>query len=246
MSDPVPAPKPASGAAGPPPKAEAPDRVVIHPLPKAVVLYPTFVLCVIFGSIAAWYPPGQEPSLLGLSFIALFGLNLFIMNFEFGRGSTLAIFATVFGLVFLGLFLGERYQWMVFSNITGVFKALEIHANASFYFCLAAILGLTFVLVFIKSRFDYWEFTSNELLHHHGLVGDIERFPAPNLRISKEIHDMFEFVLLRSGRLVVHPIGERRSFVLDLVVGVNTKEQRIKQLLSKLSVDIEHDDMHHH
>ena len=108
-----------------------------------------------------------------------------------------------------------------------------------------AILGITFLFVFIKARFNYWEFTSNELLHHHGFVGNIERFPAPNLRISKEIHDVFEFLLLRSGRLVVHPSGERRSFVLELVVGVNKKEETIKRLLSKLSVDIDHDDMHH-
>ncbi|MHC5019652.1 MAG: hypothetical protein ACYTGX_05990, partial [Planctomycetota bacterium] len=244
MTDPAPAaPKPSSP--GPPPKSDLPDKVVIHPLPKAVVLYPTAVLCVIFGFIALPFEAGQEPALMGLSFVALFGLNLFIMNFEFGRASTLAIFAMVFGLVFLGLFLGERYQWPVFSGITGFFKTLEIHANSSFYFSMAVILGVTFFFVFLKTRFNYWEFTSNELLHHHGLVGNIERFPAPNLRISKEIHDVFEFMLLRSGRLVVHPAGERRSFVLELVAGVNQKEEQIKRLLSKLQVDIDHDhDLH--
>jgi hypothetical protein len=237
-----------SKSPGPPPRApDSPDRIVVHPLPKAIVLYPTAILCVIFGLIAAFYDAGQEPALLGLSFVALFGLNLFVMNFEFGRASTLAIFAVVFGLTFLGLFLGEHFKWPVFSSITGFFKELQIHANAAFYFSLAIILGLTFLIVFIKSRFNYWEFTSNELLHHHGLVGNVERFPAPNLRISKEIHDVFEFLLLRSGRLVVHPSGERRSFVLELVVGVNKKEDAIKKILSKLSVDFDHhDDVHHH
>ena len=61
---------------GPPPREELPDRVLVHPLPKAIVLYPTAILCVVFGLIAMWYPAGQEPKLLGLSFVALFGLNL--------------------------------------------------------------------------------------------------------------------------------------------------------------------------
>jgi len=242
MTDP--APKPITP--GPAPKPDDPDRVTIRPLPKAVVLYPTALLCIVFGAIAAWYPAGQEPPLLGLAFVGLFGLNLFIMNFEFGRASTLAIFAVVFGLVFLGLFLGEKFQWPVFAAISGFFKELRIHANAAFYFSLAAILGVTFLVVLIKTRFDYWEITSNELLHHRGVVGNIDRYPAPNLRISKEIHDVFEFLLLRSGRLVVHPTGERRSFVLELVAGVNKKEKMIKKLLSRLSVDINDDDLHHH
>ena len=110
---------------------------------------------------------------------------------------------------------------------------------------MAVILGATFALVWFNSRFDYWEITRNELLHHHGMWGSIERFPAPNLRITKEIDDLFEFLLTGAGRLVLYPASERRAIVLDTVFRVNQKEDRIKNLLSRISVDVEPDHPEH-
>lgn len=243
MGDPTPTgapPKP-----GAPPRREEVERVVIRPLPKAVVLYPTAVACVVFGLLGLFYEAGAMPHWVGLTFLAVFGSNLFIMAFEFTRGATLTMFVGAIALVFGALYLGKVLEVPVLSNIAGWFLGLNIQANAQLYLALAVLLGVIFIGVFFKSRFDYWEITSNELMHHHGLVGNVERFPAPNLRISKEIHDVLEWVLLRSGRLVLHPSGERRSIVLDLVFNVNRKEALIKELLSKLSVDIDDGHVHH-
>ena len=63
----------------------------------------------------------------------------------------------------------------------------------------------------IETRFDYWEVLHNELLHHHGPFGDLERFPAPQLKLDKEIPDIFEYLVLRSGRLIFYPTSERRA-----------------------------------
>ena len=84
-------------------------------------------------------------------------------------------------------------------------------------------MGLIFVGVAITVRFDYWEVRPNELLHHHGVLSDLERFSAPNLRIDKEINDIFEYMLLRSGRLILHPSQERRAIVLENVFFINQK-----------------------
>ena len=238
---------------GPAPREEMPDQVIIRPVPKAVVLYPTFVVCLIFGVIA-WFmqePATTEgirtvstPDWMGLAFVCVFGTNLFIMNFEFGRATSLAIFALGMAVFFAGLFFGERFQIPVFASIAAWLTSLRIHADAGFYWAMAFVLFVTFAFVFLKTRFDYWVITSNEVLHKHGLVGNVERFPAPNLRITKEIQDVFEWLLLRSGRLVLHPQTERRSLVLELVFNVNKKERVIKELLSKLQVDLDHDLLH--
>jgi hypothetical protein len=78
----------------------------------------------------------------------------------------------------------------------------------------------------------------NELLHHHGILSDLERFSSPNLRIDKEINDIFEFVLLRSGRLILHPSNERRAIVLDNIFFINSKEEAITKLLGALQVQV--------
>ena len=90
-------------------------------------------------------------------------------------------------------------------------------------------------------RFDYWVVTNNELLHHHGPFGDLERFPAPQLKIDKEIPDIFEYLLFGSGRLIFYPTSERRALILENVMAVNRVEQEIKHLLAALEVRIDNE-----
>jgi hypothetical protein len=90
----------------------------------------------------------------------------------------------------------------------------------------------------ISVRFDYWEVRPNELLHHHGFLSNLERYSAPNMRISKEIDDVFEYLLFRSGRLIIHPSNEPRAFVLDNVLGIDKKEAAITRMLGALQVQV--------
>jgi hypothetical protein len=90
-------------------------------------------------------------------------------------------------------------------------------------------------------KFDYWEVRPNELLHHHGILSDLERFSAPNLRIDKEINDVFEYMLLRSGRLILHPSNERRAVILENVFFINRKESEITRMLGAVQVQVRSD-----
>jgi hypothetical protein len=61
------------------------------------------------------------------------------------------------------------------------------------------------------------------------------------LRITKEIDDVFEYMLLRSGRLILHPSNEPRAFVLDNVLFIDDKEARITKMLGALQVQLRED-----
>ena len=98
-----------------------------------------------------------------------------------------------------------------------------------------------YLCVLVSRRFDYWEVKGNELLHHHGFLSNLERFSAPNLRIDKEINDVFEYLLLRSGRLIIHASNERRAIVLENVLFINDKEERITKMLGALQVRVRTD-----
>jgi hypothetical protein len=76
------------------------------------------------------------------------------------------------------------------------------------------------------------------LLHHHGFLANVERFPSPHLRIDKEITDVFEYLLLRSGRLILQPSEERRTIILDNVPFIDKKEEAITRMLSALQVQV--------
>ena len=50
---------------------------------------------------------------------------------------------------------------------------------------------------------------------------------------------VFEYVLLRSGRIILFPASEREAIVLENVLNVNALERHVHELLSSLAVEIE-------
>ena len=100
---------------------------------------------------------------------------------------------------------------------------------------IRVVLG---AVVLVHRYIDYWELLSNELIHHHGMLGNLERFPAPGIKLEKEINDVFEFMLLRSGRLVLTVPYENRAIVLDNVPHINRVERFIKEVLGVTEVEV--------
>jgi hypothetical protein len=119
--------------------------------------------------------------------------------------------------------------------------AVQPEANATFYWFFFTVLSIIYLAVWIETRFDYWEVRGNELLHHHGMLSNLERFPAPQLKIDKEINDIFEFLLLGAGRLILHPSNERRAIVLENVLWISGKEKQITRMLGSLKVEVRSD-----
>ncbi len=223
-----------------------PEPVLLVSYPKIVFLYPS-VLAGLFGAIYMWAlgnDPGAEYARLPARiFLAVLTINLVVVSFDFPRTTSLTwFFAAVAASVAL---------WTIFHLNPDL--ALGFHerlsritprANAAFYFIYTFSILFLFICVIISRRFDYWEVRGNELLHHHGVLSDMERFSAPNLRIDKEINDVFEYMLLRSGRLIMHPSQERRAIVLENVMFINQKEDRITQMLGALQVRVRYDHDH--
>jgi hypothetical protein len=170
-------------------------------------------------------------------FLIVFGLNMVVMSFDFPRTTSLTWFFAVATIV-IGL-------WFLFSMNPGLaprilhgLLTIKPAANASFYMIYTVIMLLLYAWVMISRRFDYWEVKGNELLHHHGFLSNLERFSAPNLRIDKEINDLFEYMLLGSGRLIIHASNERHAIVLENVLLINSKEQKITKMLGALQVRV--------
>lgn len=127
---------------------------------------------------------------------------------------------------------------MVLPYVAGKLKTFHPFANTSFYWTFSTTLGLATLGAMIVARFDCWEARPNELLHHQGLWGDLDRFPAPGVRVDKEISDVFEYLLLQSGRLTPHLDSERRAIVLDNVPFITRKEKALVRMLGTLQVAV--------
>jgi hypothetical protein len=211
------------------------ERVIVRSYPKVVFLYPTMLAALIAG-IVSWQSWGATSG-WGDAFLIVLGANLIVLGFDFPRTTSLTLLFLVVAVILGAVVLNQHY---------GVFPWLEHHtrrlsptANDQFYWIIAAVLAAIFAVVWIIHRwFDYWEVLSNELIHHHGVLGGIERLPAPGITLDKEITDVFEFFLLGSGRLIIIPAGQGRPIVLENVSRINRAERNIKVVLGVTDVEI--------
>jgi hypothetical protein len=228
-------------AAIPPKDQGEEDRpIYLVSYPKVVLLYPTFFAALAAGAVESITVNEAVQQVIGMVFLWLFALNIVVLSFDFPRTTSLTLFFLVMAAALGGVLLFKN-QPELLPAVYAILKQIKPEANATFYFSIATILGVIYIWVMIAVRFDYWEIRRNELLHHHGFLSSLERFSAPNLRITKEIDDVFEYLLLGSGRLVLHPSNEPRAFVLDNVPFITSKEQRITKMLGALQVKLHED-----
>jgi hypothetical protein len=224
--------------------AEPPASVLLVPYPKIVFLYPTLLMALVAAISMSFVGKPLDPAtkmatVVSILFLGLFAANLVILAFDFPRATSLTLFFVIVAVV-LGVILLFTFQPGLLPEVTRLLVAFRPLANAHFYWAVVAILSVIFAAVFVVVRFDYWEVRPNELLHHHGMLSNLERISAPNLRIDKEINDIFEYLLLQSGRLILQPSGER-AIVLDNVPQITKKEAAITRMLGALQVQVRPD-----
>ncbi len=217
-----------------PAEQEAPKSIYLISYPKIVFMYPSLIAAIVAGVIIG--VRGNDGAdgvsqLVSLAFLGLFCANLVVLSFDFPRTTSLTFFF-IGVAVFMGFWLFSTANPNFLPFMSDTIKALRPFANAKFYGILAVVLMLIYIAVAVSVQFDYWEVRPNELLHHHGVMSDMKRFPTLNMNVEKEINDLFEYLLLRSGRLILHPRGESRAVVLENVFFINKKEQQITKLLS--------------
>jgi len=210
------------------------DEIVLRSFPKAIFFAPLFAISILFWIIQAFLPD-LNPWLGGIWLIIFFS-NFFVSSLDFPSTKfliiILGILIVVLLLIFLGLFPSLE-EW----GIIG--EDLNLGLPPEFYMIMTVILGLILGLVILTSRFDYYRIERNEIIHKKGMFSThTERFPVRGLRIKKDIPDIFEYLIFRSGSITL--IFAKGNVVhLNTVLNVNKKVERIDFLLSSLHVIID-------
>lgn len=235
------------------------DSIIIRSWPKVIFLYPVMVTAFFCGLWQVFTAPPADAAVeqgavianeaAGMIFVLVLCLNLLVISFDFNRFKTMAIVFFCMAVVFLLLYLSNYIE--VLAWLKSLLGGLHFQISTSVYLCIGFYFLLVFTFVWITTRFNYWVIKSNEILHKEGFLGDVRRYPSPNLKLSKEINDVFEFLLLGAGRVVINPASEKKEIVLQHVLRVNAAERAIQDLLSSLAVEVhtrdsghDHDDDH--
>jgi hypothetical protein len=249
------------------PSSSAPRGLKIFTYPKTIFIWPTFVAALLSAVImmvtgnnttdphkvakaqaaAAGRAPDKEvkpiehrfntpQNIAGLVFLAVFLLNMVIMSIDFPRFTIIVVIVGIVAGIFIFLYVNVYFNLL--PPLVEFLEHVYTVANAAFYFWIATIILFTFGLIWATRYLDYWVILPNEILHSHGPFSDLERFPTMNLKFDKEIPDILEYALLGSGRLVLHVFGHPTSFILDNVLWIDSKEQELKKIMSRLDVRI--------
>jgi hypothetical protein len=181
---------------------------------------------------------GKPQNLLGILFLGILAFNLLIMGIDFPRFTVVAVLLVILLVIFVLLWIGAYFDYDLMKPARIIFGSIYAVANSGFYFMIAAILFVNFLIIYFTRWLDYWEILPNEILHHHGPLSDLERFPTTNLKFDKEIPDVFEYLFLGAGRLVLHVTEERKAIVLDNVLFIGSKENALKRLMSRMEVRV--------
>ena len=220
----MPDPQPAPGSRSLPADA----RVVVRPVPKVVFFYMTWIASLAFG-LTMHLASGDHPH-LGTIWIGIFAFNLLVISFDFTEVTSFAVAFLILAVIFAGIafhFLG---------SIGDFVAGLRAQMDENFYFTIFGLFTVIYLVVWVKSRFEYWEFRHNEVLHRKGVFGEIKRYSTEDLRWFKEVPDVLERILLRSGRMVLTTPREQAPLVIEHVIGIGTVDDRIAEILGEKRV----------
>src|SRR5260370_38670494 len=99
-----------------------------------------------------------------------------MMAIDFPRFTIVAAIFLAGFVIFFILWLGVYLDLL--TALRSVMAKIYVVANAEFYFMIALILTGIFGIVYATRWLDSWQILPNEILHHHGPLSDLRRYPT--------------------------------------------------------------------
>jgi len=227
------------------------DRMIIRSYSSMILFIPSFIAALICGIVqmsldltitTMTYEEISTGSgygnIIGIIFLVVFSLNLILIAFDFNRATTIILSILFVALIAVLLLVNAYTGFLTSGGGGGTGIEMSIYLSYWVYYILAALLLFIIGFTMLGPIFNYYIIEGNELIHHKGFGGGIERYPAAEMSIVKEFPDLIELLIFRSGTLILTPIRTNRAIVLKNVFRINKKVSDMNEILSRLKVDI--------
>ena len=206
--------------------------------PMIIYFWPTMVGFGLFGLLQA--VTKVDPATLGLVATFFWALNLLVIVTDLDQKKFIIALLAV-ALLGLGAWITTLKKIGLITSVTTWLGGLEVYYSNHAFFVIFFLFWFFFALGMLHPRFNYWRLEPNEFVHYIQPFGRDISIPRMGHTVNKEIPDVLEFLLLRSGSIVLHMEHEDRAIVLDNVIGINKKEREVKQILESYAVRIRKD-----
>ncbi len=195
-----------------------PLSVIVRPLPKVVFFYLTWLVSL----LCALLTPDAST---GLIWMGAFFFNLLVISFDFNEERSL-----IAGLCLVVTALALLY-FDALGSVSAWFSSLQPVMSTTFYWMIFLGFTAVFTSVWLRTRFDYWEFRPNEVIHRYGVFPKMKRYSTENLRWDKTVPDMLERLMLGTGSIVLTTPHEKHPVVLEHVMRIGKLDDRIADIL---------------
>jgi hypothetical protein len=199
-------------------------RVIVRAYPKVIFFWLTWLASLVMGIIQKGHDPEFAQS-LGTIWILIFAFNLVVISFDFSEVISVMVLSVIAVIVFAGL------HWGFLGPIGEFIRDLGANMNSRFYFAVFGVFTIIYFFVFVKTRFNYWEFRYNEVIHREGVFPNIKRYSTEDLRWFKEVPDVLERVLAGSGRMILTTPREPHPIVLENVLRIGSIDEKVADIL---------------
>ena len=132
-------------------------------------------------------------------FLAMLAFNLLVMALDFPRFTLVAVLLGILFVLFFLLWFGAYFEFDLMQADPRDHLAASTPWPTGLLLMVFVTLCSSSLIIYVTRWLDYWEILPNEILHHHGPLSDLERYPTMNLKFDKEIPDVFEYLLLGRG-----------------------------------------------
>lgn len=219
------------------------EDVTVREYPKTVLFYPMLFVSLILSIVAYLTialildPTIRDTWLFSIAFIwfVMFFFNLLVVTFEFGKSVVVALALVLVIVVLIVVLVFTWYGYLFLINLSSLRLYISVEAYITFFFVFLFVIFFSW----IKTRMYYFRITPNEIIYKKGILGDVERYGTTNVMVHKEIRDLFEYLLLRSGRLTFTIPGRKTAIMLDNIPNINSVETKILHLLRRIEVDVD-------
>lgn len=180
---------------------------------------------------------------LGIVFLAIFAFNLIAFSFDIEvRGLAIVILAACV-IVFASIVFSANFNILGF--LRDFVNSVMPMASAAFYFLIGGLTLAILLVAMVSSYLHRVVVTSNQVRVRTGLLEAEKRYSTQRLTYTKQITDLMEHWFLffgmfskrcGCGRLIFNHPQLNEPIILENVIGVEAKAEKLDRLLGVLSV----------
>jgi hypothetical protein len=210
--------------------------VYVASFPQILYFWPTMIVCIL--AAATQSASGSESVVAGWFFVGMLILNFIVLAHDFDQKQFIIL---ILVLIVLGLltWIVNLYGLTFLRNSANWIFGFRPILSTDVYLLIGGALIIMFILGSISPRLSYWKLEQNEFIHYVLPAGRDRSIARAQCSVSKEIPDIFEYLLFFGGGTLVIRRNDQVLATIPHIPFLSFRMTAIEHLLGETRVVVE-------